>query len=356
MGEWLRFAALAGAGWLALALFLRSPASRMAIRFGFGLWFGAMAAHGLWLALHPAAVAADPTLWWDWTRGHTLLGVPIGLALAGCGLARGERLVWLSAAFRTQPAAWSTAKLGCAAAGCCLGALPALPLLEASAYAALHFGVAAAPQRAALWVSVGGLTAIRAYAQTRRLEPFRQEQPSFVLQVERAAVRIDHFGDRTEQLAPRLLREHPMVGLRLHQLEIGRRAVPGRPHLGHGLDSAELGSLCQKLAFRARQGRPGFESRSEDGYGRMLRKPAPSDLCQPRPWLQTQHRVPALREASRRDPRATTDFEDPRTGLEARAPADLVDEGIRVAGANPIVEFRHFVEHEALFDVDPVRH
>jgi hypothetical protein len=114
---------------------------------------------------------ARPGLLFDPTLGFCVLFVPLGLLLL-------ERS---AAAFASLPLALAVARLGCLAAGCCLGAPTSAPwavaglhptaLYEVAGLLVLHAAVSAAEARWAAPLALGGFGALRLVIDPLRAAP-----------------------------------------------------------------------------------------------------------------------------------------------------------------------------------------
>ena len=124
LGQALAFSA---AFWLAFALAQRASGGAFPVRIALSLVLGAAAAHLGWAALHPAVLRTSPAALLDPSRGFCVLFVPLGaLAAAPRGRA-GGRERFLAAVLGALPLSLAVARLGCLAAGCCLGAARSCP-------------------------------------------------------------------------------------------------------------------------------------------------------------------------------------------------------------------------------------
>ena len=143
--EGLKLLAVSGSFWLALLLHDRREPRRTP-RYAASLCFGAVLARlGCAWAFGDGWPALDPR------GGFSVLLVPLGLlALAPWG-----------AAFASLPLPLALARLGCVAAGCCLGRDgEPLPLLEVAVLGALHLVLCRSPIRLTpglFLVAFGGL-------------------------------------------------------------------------------------------------------------------------------------------------------------------------------------------------------
>lgn len=185
-GALLQAAALAAAFCVAFALARRDPgARRTPARLAAGLALGAGFAHLGWAALHPGAVRAAPAALLDPTRGYCVLFVPLGV-LCAAPLRGRARTAHLAASFGALPAALAVARLGCLAAGCCLGTPSAQPwsvpdghggrahpvaAYDALGSAALHLALrpARGPLRGGL--ALAGLGGLRLLQEPLRASP-----------------------------------------------------------------------------------------------------------------------------------------------------------------------------------------
>jgi Prolipoprotein diacylglyceryl transferase len=176
-------AALSASFWLAFALARRAEAS--ALRVAASLVLGAAAAHLGWAALHPGAVAQAPGALLDPTRGFCALFVPLG-PLVAAPRRGAERVRFLAAVLGALPVALAVARLGCIAAGCCLGAPVDLPwsapdragtprhpaaLYDAAGCAALQVALRGLRRELRAGSALAGLGALRFATEPFRVPP-----------------------------------------------------------------------------------------------------------------------------------------------------------------------------------------
>jgi hypothetical protein len=176
---------LGAAFWLAVALAERASRGAFPGRVVLGLLLGAAFAHGGWAALHAGALRAAPGALLDPTRGFCVLFVPWGL-LAAAPRGRESRQRFLAATLGTLPLPLAVARLGCLAAGCCLGAPSDLPWSTADAAgtgrhpaaacdalgcAALHLALRRLPEPLRAAAALAGLGALRLATQPLRAPP-----------------------------------------------------------------------------------------------------------------------------------------------------------------------------------------
>ena len=116
-----RWAALGGAFWMAIFVYLRRGGeAESGSRFVAGLALAGAFAHLGWAFLHIDDVMAHPRALLNPAVGHSVLFAPLGiLALAPGKRAGRER--YLAAALGSLPQAFAVARLGCLASGCCHG-------------------------------------------------------------------------------------------------------------------------------------------------------------------------------------------------------------------------------------------
>jgi hypothetical protein len=180
-------AALTAAFWVALALAARDQREPRALaRIALGLALGAGLAHLGWAALHASSVRTAPRALLDPRRGYCVLFVPLGL-LACAPRGGAARARHLASSLPALPLALAVARLGCLAAGCCLGTPSELPwaargpggetlhpvaLYDAAGGAALHAALRAAPRALRAGLALAGLGALRL-----ALEPLRASPP-----------------------------------------------------------------------------------------------------------------------------------------------------------------------------------
>jgi hypothetical protein len=121
--------ALCAAFWVAVFGFLgRAPEGCDRLRFPIGLALGALLAHLGWAALYLPSVWHDPWAVTELGGGFSVLFLPLGLmATAPWRGDAGRRDAYLGAALGCLPLAQAVARLGCLAAGCCLGEPTELP-------------------------------------------------------------------------------------------------------------------------------------------------------------------------------------------------------------------------------------
>ena len=124
--QWL---ALCVAFWVAVFGFLRwAPEGRDRLRFPIGLALGALLAHLGWALLYLPSVWHKPWAVTALDGGFSVLFLPLGLvATAPWRADAGRRDAYLGAALGCLPLAQAVARLGCLAAGCCLGEPTELP-------------------------------------------------------------------------------------------------------------------------------------------------------------------------------------------------------------------------------------
>ena len=158
-------------------MFLYSRRGRPArtLRFACALALGASLAHAGWLLLHAPvvwpALRVRPGLLLDPSLGFCMLFVPLGPLLL-------ERS---AAAFASLPLALAVARLGCLAAGCCLGTPRAAPwavaglhptaLYEIAGLLALHGLIWRTEARFAAPVVLGGIGTLRLLIDPLRAAP-----------------------------------------------------------------------------------------------------------------------------------------------------------------------------------------
>jgi hypothetical protein len=167
--------ALCAAFWTALFLYSRRARPLQPVRFACALALGAALAHAGWLLLHAPvvwpAIRARPGLLIDPSLGFCVLFVPLGPLLL-------ERS---AAAFASLPLAFAVARLGCLAAGCCLGAptgalwavagLHPTALYEIAGLLALQGAVWRADPRFLAPLVLGGTGALRLLIDPLRVTP-----------------------------------------------------------------------------------------------------------------------------------------------------------------------------------------
>jgi prolipoprotein diacylglyceryltransferase len=186
-GQWL---ALCAAFWVAVFGFLRrAPEARHGLRFSVGLALGAVLAHLGWAALHWPSVRHEPWAVVDLGAGFSVLFVPLGLlATAPWRAGAATRDGYLGAALGCLPLAQAVARLGCLAAGCCLGGPTELPwgvaspgeggsrhpvaFYEVAGLLALHVRLRGAARERVAGPALAGLGAVRL-----ALEPWRATPP-----------------------------------------------------------------------------------------------------------------------------------------------------------------------------------
>jgi hypothetical protein len=172
--------------WVAIAQWLREREREASGRFVLGLALGAAFAHLGWALLHARALAAAPQAVLDVSRGFCVLFVPTGLlAVAPWRRGRGARDAFLGPALRSLPLALATARVGCLAAGCCLGTatsvawgvevggarVHATPLYEIAGLLLLHLAARRAPLRLAGPAVLAGVGAVRLAVEPVRARP-----------------------------------------------------------------------------------------------------------------------------------------------------------------------------------------
>jgi len=176
---------LGAAFWLAVALAQRASGGAFARRIVLGLLLGAAFAHAGWAALHAGAVGSAPGALLDPTRGFCVLFVPCGL-LAAAPRGRESRKRFLAATLGSLLLPLAVARLGCLAAGCCLGALSDLPwsiadlagtrrhpaaAYDAAGCAALHLALRRLPGELRAAAALAGLGALRLVTEPLRAPP-----------------------------------------------------------------------------------------------------------------------------------------------------------------------------------------
>jgi len=124
--QWL---ALCVAFWVAVFGFLRRASEGCdRLRFSIGLALGALLAHLGWALLYLPSIWHKPWAVADLSGGFSVLFLPLGLlATAPWRADAGRRDAYLGAALGCLPLAQAVARLGCLAAGCCLGEPTELP-------------------------------------------------------------------------------------------------------------------------------------------------------------------------------------------------------------------------------------
>jgi hypothetical protein len=161
--------------WTALVLYARRARPGRPVRFALALVLGAAFAHAGWLLLHAPAIwpalGSRPGLLLDPSLGFCMLFLPLGPLLL-------ERS---AAAFASLPLALAVAKLGCLAAGCCLGIPTTAPwavaglhptaLYEVAGLLGLHAVVLRAEARWAAPLVLGGIGALRLWIEPLRAAP-----------------------------------------------------------------------------------------------------------------------------------------------------------------------------------------
>jgi len=131
-----------------------SPASRR--RLAVGLVLGALAARAGFFALHADALLQRPRLLLDFGTGYSVLFVPFGLLVAAPWRRGGPALsAHLGAGLVALPLSLAVARLGCFAAGCCLGQPTDLPW-------GLRWRPAASPVHPIALYEVAGLSVLAA--------------------------------------------------------------------------------------------------------------------------------------------------------------------------------------------------
>jgi hypothetical protein len=168
-----RWAALGGAFWMAIFVYLRRGGrAGSGSRFVAGLALAGASAHLGWALLHLDDVMAHPRALLNPAVGHSVLFAPLGvLALAPGRRAARER--YLAAGLGSLPQAFAVARLGCLAGGCCQGSFgvlgaDALPLCEIAGLLALDGCTRRLP---ASWVgpaTLSGFGALRVISEAFR--------------------------------------------------------------------------------------------------------------------------------------------------------------------------------------------
>ena len=167
--------AWSAAFWIALFVYRGARRRPRPLRFACALGLGALLAHAGWLLLHARsiwpALRARPGLLLDPSLGFCVLFLPLGLLLL-------ERS---AAAFASLPLALAVARLGCLAAGCCLGTPTSAPwalaglhptaLYEVAGLLALHVAAARTDPRFAAPLVLGGIGALRLAIDPLRAAP-----------------------------------------------------------------------------------------------------------------------------------------------------------------------------------------
>jgi Prolipoprotein diacylglyceryl transferase len=161
--------------WTALLSYTRRARPPRPLRFACALTLGAALAHAGCLVLHAPAVwpalRVRPGLLLDASRGFCVLFLPLGLL----ALERSP------AAFASLPLALAVARLGCLAAGCCVGERTSLPwalagrhptaLYEIAGLLVLHAWVRGAGSRVSEPLVLGGIGALRLLVDPMRAAP-----------------------------------------------------------------------------------------------------------------------------------------------------------------------------------------
>jgi prolipoprotein diacylglyceryltransferase len=191
----LRLLAWSAAFWTALHLSGRewagprriSPEDRIRLALGFVL--GALAARAGFFSLHAEALLQRPRLLLDFGTGYSVLFVPLGLLFAAPWRRGGPALsAHLGAGLAALPLALAVARLGCFAAGCCLGlptrlawglrwtpaAVPVHPLAlyEVAGLSGLAAGLERVPRRLRPGLALAGVAGLRL-----ALAPLRAPSP-----------------------------------------------------------------------------------------------------------------------------------------------------------------------------------
>jgi len=125
-------------------------------RLAAGLVLGALAARAGFFALHAEALLQRPRLLLDFGTGYSVLFVPFGLLAAAPWRRGGPALsAHLGAGLVALPLSLAVARLGCFAAGCCLGLPTSLPW-------GLRWSPAASPVHPIALYEVAGLSVLAA--------------------------------------------------------------------------------------------------------------------------------------------------------------------------------------------------